>query len=216
MSEYSVEQVDEDAMTEFIQSKRCRRVVLGRHMDGESDQSSCSQTDSVFCDRCKMSTRSISKVEVPEGKAKGTSKEENSEVVSGARVIKQRLEQEQARQEQMIEVMDQLQGNCIYCGLTRGEDSGAMRHEYKDCKEAEESRCGIAAYEAWREDVDLGQYQHCWKCGLPQKICRRLEDNGWCEYPEVMLPGMFILHRQQHLKGIAETAGFQGIYDKDI
>ena len=42
MSEYSVEQVDEDAMTEFIQGQGCRRVVLGRHMDGAGVESSCS------------------------------------------------------------------------------------------------------------------------------------------------------------------------------
>jgi superfamily II DNA helicase RecQ len=217
MSEYSVEQVDEDAMTEFIQSRGCRRQVLGRYMDGESDGSSCSQTDSVFCDRCKMKTRGMGKVEVQGEKMKAPGEGEvGEEVMSGAVVIKQRLEQEQARQEQMIEVMDRLQGSCICCGLIQGEHSGGIGHKYQDCPEAEKLGCGIKAYKAWRVDVDLGQYQHCWKCGLSQRICRRLEDDGWCEYPEVMLPGMFILHEQKHLKDIAEAAGFQGDYDKDI
>lgn len=57
-------------------------------------------------------------------------------------------------------------------------------------------QCGVTVYEAWRENVDLGTFQHCWKCGLSQRICRRLEDDGWCEYPEVMLPGIFILYHE--------------------
>jgi hypothetical protein len=71
-------------------------------------------------------------------------------------------------------------------------------------------------YEAWREGVDLGEYQHCWKCGLSQKVCRRFEDDGWCEYPEIMLPGIFILERRKHLRGFVETVGFQGDYGKDV
>jgi hypothetical protein len=147
------------------------------------------------------------------------------EWVKGAEVIQARLEEVQASQEQMIEVMDQLQGSCIYCRLIRGghgrqrgvEEGGhGVPHGYKDCGEAEEGRCGIEAYKRWREGIDLGEYQHCYKCGLSQKICRRLEDDGWCEYPEVMLPGMFILHQRQHLCGVAEVAGFQGDYSEDV
>ena len=122
----------------------------------------------------------------------------------------------QASQEQMIEVMDRLQSDCIYCGLMQREHARGRAHAYKDCRQAVESGCGIGAYEAWREDIDLGEFQHCWKCGLSQKICRRLEDDGWCEYPEVMLPGIFVLYQQQHLQVIAEAAGFQGDYPQDI
>ena len=129
-------------------------------------------------------------------------------------ISSQRLKVVQASEEQMTAVMDQLQGGCIYCGLIRGGDG--QPHAYKDCSEAEASGCGIGQHEVWREGIDLGQYQHCWKCGLSQKICRRLEDDGWCEYPEVMLPGIFVLHQRQHLQGIVEAAGFQGDYEQDV
>lgn len=51
---------------------------------------------------------------------------------------------------------------------------------------------------------------------MSQKVCRRLEEDGWCEYPEVMLPGIFVLHQRQHLQGIVEVAGFQGDYEQDV
>ena len=48
MNEYSVEQIDEDAMTEFIQARTCRRQVLSRYFDGKVDGTDCKSTDSVF------------------------------------------------------------------------------------------------------------------------------------------------------------------------
>jgi superfamily II DNA helicase RecQ len=213
MSEYSVEQIDEDAMTEFIQSRGCRREVLGRYMDGVVEGASCRQIDGVFCDRCRTRSGPAASILVAEDRVEveGPGVEEE---VSGARVIGQRLKEEQVLQEQLIEVMDQLQGGCIYCGLMY--QGYHEPHTYKDCVEAEQKKCGVGAFEIWREGVDLGQYQHCWKCGLSQKICRRLEDDGWCEYPDIMLPGLFVLHQQEHLRGVVEAVGFQGVYPDDV
>src|SRR5271165_65731 len=56
-SAYSVEEVDEEAITAFILAPTCRRKVLSQYMDPESDKVDCSSTDSVFCDRCKGSSR---------------------------------------------------------------------------------------------------------------------------------------------------------------
>jgi hypothetical protein len=82
----------------------------------------------------------------------------------------------------------------------------------------ESSRCGYGEYEKWLEMIDLGNIKHCFKCGLSQRICRKHEgDNeGWCEHPEVMLPGIFVLHKQGYLQGVVETCGFQGSYEEDI
>jgi hypothetical protein len=119
---------------------------------------------------------------------------EVSEADRGADIIQRRLGQVELSQEQMIEVMDRLQGNCIYCGLIQREYARGKVHTYKDCPQAVEAGCGIRAYEAWRVKINLGTFQHYWKCGLSQRVCRRLEDDGWCEYPDVMLPGIFILY----------------------
>jgi hypothetical protein len=58
MSDYLVEQVDEDAMTDFILAATCRRVVLSRSFDKDHSAGKvvdCIGTDSVFCDCCKVS-----------------------------------------------------------------------------------------------------------------------------------------------------------------
>ena len=231
MSEYSVEQVDEDAMTEFIQSRGCRRVVLGRYMDGAgAAEGSCSQTDSVFCDRCRMKSGRRLGVEVEvvvpvEGEEEEEEEEEEvrtpaqgaAEGLSGAQMIQKRLQSIEESHEQMMAVMDELQGNCIYCQLIRGGDIGDQgAHAYPDCIFAEGSGCGYKSYQEWREGVDLGTYQHCYRCGLCQKVCRRLEDDGWCEYPEVMLPGIYVLYQQEHLQGVVEAVGFQGQFEEDV
>jgi hypothetical protein len=69
---------------------------------------------------------------------------------------------------------------------------------------------------------------------LSQSICQRLErtekevvEEGVggvgvgkrqaCEYTDIMLPSIFILHCQQHLGKMVQVAGFQGMYNnKDL
>jgi superfamily II DNA or RNA helicase len=233
LSEYSVEQIDEDAMTEFIQARTCRRVVLSRYFDEESNGANCSSTDSVFCDRCKTSNPAGG-IQPQVGvisprvyvKDEGDEKQEGEQEPNGQAAIAEKLKEVQGMHEAMIGVMDRLQGRCIYCELIKGGRTGesisqglgsqGQLHAYNDCFEAEADGCGFIAYEKWREGIDLGEYQHCWKCGLSQEVCRRLEDDGWCEYPDIMLPGIFILHQREHLGSIVETVGFQGDYAADI
>lgn len=213
-SEYSVEQVDEDAMTEFIQTRGCRRQVLSRYMDGQASGTSCSQTDSVLCDWCKVHRQPSASVDVPTTIISNPEEEAKEEEVRGSQVIARRLQEMEASQERMLKVMVRLQGNCIYCGLMQ---QGYCRpHTYAECSAAIAAGCGKQAYEQWREGIDLGQYQHCWKCGLSQRVCRRLEEDGWCEFPEVMLPGIFILHGSGHLQAVVETVGFCGSYEADV
>lgn len=84
-------------------------------------------------------------------------------------------------------------------------------HGYAECMEAEEFGCGFEKYKVWREGIDLREYEHCWKCGLSQKICRRLEDDGWCEYAEIMLPGIFVYISGSIYKASWRRSGFKGI-----
>src|ERR1035438_8279236 len=389
MSEYSVEQVDEEAMTEFMQARICRRRVLSQHLDGESDGVDCRSTDSVFCDWCKTSNQlnrqldsqsnrqlnsqsnnqpnsgqirithqAIAEPEEPNGQSNSqlnsqpngqsngqwnsqpngqpngqsnsqrngqsnsqsnsqwnshsnsqpngqsnsqpnsqsnsqrngqpngqsnsqwngqpngqsnsqwngqsnsqwngqsnsqsnsqwnshsnsqpngqsnsqsnrqSNSQSNSRQISithqaigepkepqlpkepqddkqqehnGAQVIAQRFKAWQESQECMIQVMDQLQGQCIYCQLIhgRGSSQGEL-HIYSECSQAKADKCGFVAYSKWREGVDLGQLQHCWECGLSQSICQRAEGKReWCEYTDIMLPGIFILHQRGHFQ----------------
>ena len=53
MGTYSTEQIDEDTMTKFIQSRECYRVVLGQYLDGdEGIRRDCRTIDWAYCDIC--------------------------------------------------------------------------------------------------------------------------------------------------------------------
>jgi len=225
MSEYSVEQIDEDAMTEFIQARTCRRQVLSRYFDQGIDRTDCHSTDSIFCDQCKTSNRpreaginarfhrTVGREEEAQGE-EGI--QADTEEGKGVEVIAQRLRALQESYESMIAVMDRLQGECIYCALSM---KGERLHAYSKCTKAKAEQCEFAAYQQWRKGIDFGQAKHCWECGLSQYVCRRLEGQPnqqvACEYPEIMLPSIFILQQQQHLPKIVQAAGFQGEYDSE-
>jgi hypothetical protein len=56
---------------------------------------------------------------------------------------------------------------------------------------------------------------------LSQRVCWRLERGGKnaehepCEYADIMLPSIFVLHQRQHLCKIVKTVGFQGDYNSE-
>jgi superfamily II DNA helicase RecQ len=195
LSAYSVEDIDEKAMTEFIQAWTCRRKVLSQHFDGESEGVDCHSTDSIFCDRCKGISRKISRKEEVEHHAQQDGIVD--EQASGGQMIAQRLRESQEAYDSMIKVMSQLQGQCIYCGIMMKGNRAGQLHEYSDCIEAVADGCEFTAYQQWRSGVDFGQARHCWECGLWQGICRRLEraegQRLACEYADIMLPSVFIL-----------------------
>ena len=123
----------------------------------------------------------------------------------GQNFIGQKLRGVQESYEVMIKVMDQLLGECMYCALTMSGELGAEDrfggtvHPYNECPSAMEDNCELGRYKQWREKVNFGLAKHCWECGLSQRICRRLErqepeEQLLCEYPNIMLLGIFILY----------------------
>ena len=205
-------------------------------MDGDSSGVDCKSTDSVFCDHCKVYNRSRIGVgaKVKGGYQGEQEREHESEQEpSGQQMIGRRLRALQEAHDCMIKVMNRLQGQCIYCTLTHkegwmgksishGHKSIGELHEYKECLDAEADGCGFKAYQQWRKRVSFGQAKHCWECGLSQRICRRLErgkgkkgEYEACEYADIMLPSIFVLHQQQHLIGIVKAVGFQGDYSSE-
>ena len=132
----------------------------------------------------------------------------------------------------MIKVMDQLQGQCIYCTLMRkgqigesitgGLESIGQLYKYNNCFNVEVNQCGNVEYYHQRLKVFFKKVKHCQECGLSQRICQRMEtketkDQLLCEYAKIMLPSIFILHQQERLAAIVEAVGFQGEYDsKDL
>ena len=190
-------------------------------MDRDIKGTNCKSTDSVLCDRCIIEIRKAAFEEViQDGSAIDKTDEKKEE--DGQQAIAQTMYDIEEQDEKMLRVMNTLQGGCIHCKLMfmGGEEEQAYSstHTHSNCVDAKEVGCSIKLYEKWREGVDFGQCKHCWECGLSQRICRRLEGHkeGLCEYPNVMLVEIFIMHQQGFLEAIAKSVGFQGEYNKDI
>ena len=52
VSAYTVEQVDEDALTEYLQAQCCRRKVIAGYIDELRSEVDCSSIDGILCDYC--------------------------------------------------------------------------------------------------------------------------------------------------------------------
>jgi hypothetical protein len=126
INKYSVEQIDKDTITEFIQAKIYRKQVLSRYFDQGIDRTDCYSTDSIFCNQYKTSNRprkaginiriyrAISrKEEVQEKERIQADTEENKK----AEVIVQQLKVLQELYKSIIAVIDRLQNKYIYCIL---------------------------------------------------------------------------------------------------
>ena len=100
--------------------------------------------------------------------------------------------------------------------VSDGEHVFREQHAYEDCLDAIDDKCGFPEYCKWRRGVDFEQAKHCWKCGLSQRICRRLEQGpdpkNACDYPDIMLPAMFIFHQRGYLAKLVQKLGFRGEY----
>jgi len=187
--------------------------VLSAYFDVESRAVDCISTDSVFCDQCKTSNGPRIRTMQGEQEEEHQEEEQEEQVPNGQDFIGQKLRAVEESYEDMIKVIDQLQGGeCIYCTIMINEEEQGQLHRYSDCTEAKADGCGFAVYKQWRSGIDFGEAKHCWKCGLSQRICRRLERPGGqqqpCEYADIMLPSIFILHQRQQLKKLVLEVGF--------
>jgi hypothetical protein len=222
LSEYCVEQVDEDAMTEFLQVEGCRRQVIAKYFDGEPEGVDCRSTDSILCDWCKVSLRrpGVAGYQHKErgGEVDSTAEEGASNEVRGSEMIAGRLKELVEADELVFQVMDILKGGCVYCEfIPIHGGAGEEPHTYAECSPAEANDVGYCNFRKWRENVEFGkEFMHCFNCGLTQKMCRKQETGEACEYRDVMLAGIYILHEKGFLISAVQGVGFQGDYPADL
>jgi superfamily II DNA helicase RecQ len=235
MSAYSTEQVDEDAMSEFVQSRECRRVVLGRYFDGdEGAGQDCRTMDWAYCDICRARSRQEREfrfIELARPDQVGQEAGDEVEVAQaggqeepdGRRMIADVSYEVEEAEEDMFRVMRELQQQCIYCMLIHGKEKGPRisddkphAYDLDNCFPAEVNGCGFIHFQTWRKELIVQTGQDCFTCGLSQQVCRGTEDGTTCECPQIVFQGMFILHQQKKLQAVAELEGFQGSYETDI
>jgi hypothetical protein len=114
--------------------------------------------------------------------------------------------------------MDILKGGCIYCEFVP-INGGAKEepHTYAECFPAVANQVGYQDFQKWRENLDFGkEFRHCFDYRLSQKMCRKQETGEACEYIDVMLAGIYILHEQGFLISVVQGVGFQGDYLVDL
>ena len=207
MNIYSVEAEDEAALTEYLESRSCRRAVLARHFDGYTDATSCIATDSILCDQCHESLeagRSSYEDSVEGGSGNGSGSPESS-----TEAIHQALRDEIQQDEQLERFHQLLHAHCIYCQLMRVEGEEES-HCHQECPHAAAKGCDATVYRRWRSRLELAPRHQCFRCGLSQSICRAIEAETTCVYPHLLLPGLFFLHQVGQLRTYCREVGFRG------
>jgi len=201
---YSVEAQDEAALTEYLESRSCRRAVLARHFDGHLTGANCLATDSILCDQCQESLQQADGDYKKHG-VQGSGSEEESSTAA----ISHALQVDILQNEQLEQFHQQLHAHCIYCQLMlpEGEEES---HCHRDCVDAAANHCSIEAYQQWRLSLQLGLRHQCFQCGLSQAICTAVENQAACKYPHLMLPGLFFLAQVGQLYQICQLVGFAG------
>lgn len=236
-SDFTVEKVDEDALTEYIQTKGCRRAVLAKHFDQGLPLSCREEAEEVvYCDYCENRV-ALERSELAESHGETattttdapwanfmTSKEAPKPTnatmaarygeVNGPQTIARALYREEKDDGDMFKLMLRLKQNCIFCTLTlteRGPSIWGPTHTTLDnCEKAKELECQLGEFHRWRAGIDLKGVKHCYLCGLPQDMCRFVESGTPCEYPQVMFLSLFVLRTQGKLASVAHSVGFQG------
>jgi superfamily II DNA helicase RecQ len=198
-SGYTIEQLDSEALTEFVRSPDCRRRVLGKYFDGLADGGpSCIEGQWARCDNCLLGLRTIGPSEA-----------------GGPSRIQERLYEQEIRVEQIHQVMRLLGRSCVFCRLIYGPQNcdGVLEHSYDECVEAQEDGASIKEFFVWRKQVRLSE-KVCWQCGFGRMFCRGPNEVSECEYPDIVFPGVFILYKIGYLIDIIRDLGFSGSYEE--
>ncbi len=205
--DYLVEQVDEDALDEFLDTSSCRRAILAQYFDGAATQADCIWTDSILCDCCQKKIRAEQAVSLREENSNSS-----SGLISGTEIIARAQASQAYYNDRLSRFHQLLQRSCIFCQLmVPATERLRTFHHHRDCPIADTKLCGIKLYEQWRSELTLASQGQCYRCGLSQQICLAVELQGACEYPDLLLPGLFFLYQVGQLLNICQEVGFQGI-----
>jgi superfamily II DNA helicase RecQ len=215
VSTYTVEQVDEDALTAYLQAQCCRRRVIGSYMDGLDNEVDCEAIDGILCDYCSIAFQQS----VP-GQEETKVKEEEDEEKSGSKVVQEKLAQEGKADAVLIEAVQRLSRRCVYCEVTQEQGAEALEaaepHGYYECELASVG-CKYEDFRAWRKELQLPEYLHCWLCGLPQWVCQVGEARETCLWPDVVLPVVYVLKQKGlFIEYVGSELGYQGSSEQDL
>jgi superfamily II DNA helicase RecQ len=203
-----IEQVNRDAVEQFMQQDGCRRIALGQFMDGEGR--SCDELGAERCDWCMADAGESSS---------GESGSEEAEEVQGAQEgrglvegrgenrLKEHRRDVSRRLAAMYGWLDEVAGpeKCCVCYVKwhiheRREDRRCRyRHRRSTCRYIKQK-----AFEAWRQPLRFADYRCCWECGLPHDWCTQARVEGQCIYRNQVLPVVMMVKISTTLHGLVK------------
>jgi hypothetical protein len=180
-------------MQQFIGGAKCRRVVLDKQMDGRTDRVRC-EAGEERCNVCQegpsgvkrnrnresigetekreAEKREVEKREVERREAERIFKEEEQRYrVVRAERMRERVEIEKAKTEEIEEVFQDWMDRCMICKAEGREEQEGSSSKWIGCSIKHKNKRGFE--KTWRglEEVEFERFSGCIKCWAPQEIC---------------------------------------------
>lgn len=172
--EDDISRANRAAMGDFIRQTGCRRIGLGKFLDGTGQE--CREMDAELCDNCQA--------------AKPGSSEAAGLTGLTSRLVEKR--RDSALGITALQTwLDELVGpeRCSVCFVKwhmHGRVEGQRRRYQHGRSACTYIRTG--AVEEWRKRLRFNEYICCWSCGLPFGWCMEAREGGRCRYREHVIP----------------------------
>ena len=199
---YATDAVDETALTLYIQAAQCRRAVIASYIDGQT-ATCASYGDVALCDLCQCGQNVV----VPAVSA----------AQDGVSLVQTRAMTQAAIEDDTLWLLRYYQHRCIYCdAIAEGLQSFAASHTYIDCRNATADSAELlySSFRTWHRVIRFAPYSSCFCCGLAQRYCEAAETGRRCNYPDTLLPLLFLTHQQRQLvPQLRQQLGYRGTID---
>ena len=182
---------DDRAMCEFIITASCRRVGMSIYMNGVDYEMNCDGLKGELCDNC---------IAIESNANIGLRRKRMDEEFR--QQTRQRVNYEQKREHYRMEIMNEgqrrqlvlntvshLQRYCSVCWLLYGIEIEG--HDGKKCPHLErELRERFSEFKA--KHLRYTAFTCCFRCGLPQDLCKNLNEDGQCTMKDIIYPLVMI------------------------
>jgi len=182
---------DVAAMQRYLDSPRCRLLVLRTYLDGVAQ---FCEDKNTACDRCIL--LGLVRGEARESEEKeyrrtgGTVLEIGEDLDKGAQLVMEQQMEGEARKVVFMQNLDLVRGLCVVC-LIHGDAQGKS-HSLDSCRSNRKQAFFRAKAKALkdkdgRRKAWLATYSGCYRCGLSQTMCEQQGGSG-CIYRDIVMP----------------------------
>lgn len=200
----------------YIDTDRCRRVILDSVIDGIKDREKCGENEEK-CDICESRIAPPDNSDISDNNLSSdneSDESDESEEISDERLaefdqierqkryIRIEYQSDKAKNTvsltQLVQKFDSWGSDCSECGLAHPIDKGARANP--------DTNCSIErAIRIYQKSIKFESYSGCFTCGIPQELCQkwtayqkgkyRKNDNIDCQYPLVLFEFLAIIKK---------------------